>query len=81
MACTVFHKLSDNRVSELFLHYGKIKQIISRDKQMPWSMNGDKSPGLDGFSAHFFTSAWSVVGQDVSTDVLDFFNTGKLVGK
>jgi len=56
--------------------WGK-KQIISQDKRVSRSASGEKLLGLNGFSAHFFTSAWSVVGQDVSNVVLDFFNTRK----
>lgn len=30
-----------------------------------FSLNSNKAPGLDGYSAHFFKSAWEIVSQDV----------------
>ncbi|KAL0455421.1 UNVERIFIED_CONTAM: hypothetical protein Slati_0881300 [Sesamum latifolium] len=33
----------------------------------------DKSPGPDGYSSAFFKAAWPVVGEEVTTAILDFF--------
>lgn len=38
----------------------------------------DKAPGPDGFSAGFYHSFWSTIGEDVYRDVLEFFETGYL---
>ncbi|KAL0420726.1 UNVERIFIED_CONTAM: hypothetical protein Slati_3095500 [Sesamum latifolium] len=39
----------------------------------------DKSPGPDGFSSGCYKVAWTVVGEDVTNAILEFFNTGKLL--
>ncbi|KAL2251892.1 UNVERIFIED_CONTAM: hypothetical protein Sindi_2311500 [Sesamum indicum] len=39
----------------------------------------DKAPGPDGYSSGFFKAAWPIVGQEVTTIVMDFFNTGRLL--
>ncbi|KAL2251929.1 UNVERIFIED_CONTAM: hypothetical protein Sindi_2315200 [Sesamum indicum] len=39
----------------------------------------DKAPGPDGYSSGFFKAAWPIVGQEVSSAVLDFFSTGRLL--
>ncbi|KAL2237646.1 UNVERIFIED_CONTAM: hypothetical protein Sindi_0956300 [Sesamum indicum] len=48
-------------------------------KQAVFDIAEDKAPGPDGFSSGFFKAAWSVVGHEVTTAVLDFFSTGKLL--
>ncbi|GJZ89174.1 hypothetical protein Tco_0660956, partial [Tanacetum coccineum] len=42
-------------------------------KDVLFSMNDDKAPGPDGYSAKFFKAAWSVVGSEFSQAILDFF--------
>ncbi|GJW67965.1 RNA-directed DNA polymerase, eukaryota, reverse transcriptase zinc-binding domain protein [Tanacetum coccineum] len=44
-----------------------------------FKIEDNKAPGLDGFSAHFFKKAWSIVGKDVCLAVKDFFVTGKIL--
>ncbi|KAL0446015.1 UNVERIFIED_CONTAM: hypothetical protein Slati_1729400 [Sesamum latifolium] len=39
----------------------------------------DKAPGPDGYSSGFYKAAWSVVGDEVTKAVLDFFATGRLL--
>ncbi|KAL2225547.1 UNVERIFIED_CONTAM: hypothetical protein Sindi_2916900 [Sesamum indicum] len=46
-------------------------------KQAVFDIAEDKAPGPDGFSSGFFKAAWSVVGHEITTAVLDFFSTGK----
>ncbi|CAL1357332.1 unnamed protein product [Linum trigynum] len=46
-----------------------------------FSMNGDKSPGPDGFTAGFFQHNWGILGKDLTDAVLDFFRTGKLLAE
>ncbi|XP_011101787.1 uncharacterized protein LOC105179848 [Sesamum indicum] len=48
-------------------------------KQAVFDIAADKAPGPDGFSSGFFKAAWSVVGQEITMAVLDFFSTGKLL--
>nr|GEW73519.1 hypothetical protein [Tanacetum cinerariifolium] len=43
-------------------------------KDVRFSMNDDKAPGPDGYSARFFKAAWSVVGSPQT--ILDFFLNG-----
>ncbi|GJW24413.1 RNA-directed DNA polymerase, eukaryota, reverse transcriptase zinc-binding domain protein, partial [Tanacetum coccineum] len=50
-------------------------------KNALFSIDGNKAPGPDGFSAQFFKDAWSVVGIDVCKAVKDFFVNGKLLNE
>ncbi|KAJ9536012.1 hypothetical protein OSB04_un000818 [Centaurea solstitialis] len=38
-----------------------------------FSIGNEKAPGSDGYSARFFKAAWSVLGEDVSTAIHNFF--------
>ncbi|KAK9705545.1 hypothetical protein RND81_07G065200 [Saponaria officinalis] len=42
------------------------------------SIKPDKSPGPDGFSSAFFSSAWDIVGADFRDCVRSFFRTGHM---
>lgn len=37
------------------------------------SINSDKAPGPDGFSASFYQAFWDVIGRDVSSEIRSFF--------
>ncbi|XP_021994704.1 uncharacterized protein LOC110891319 [Helianthus annuus] len=54
---------------------------VEEVKKAMFSIGNDKAPGPDGFTAAFFKVAWPIVGNDVSLAVVDFFNTGKLLGQ
>lgn len=41
-------------------------------------LNPNKSPGPDGFTSIFFKSAWSLVGDETTRAILNFFETGFL---
>lgn len=41
--------------------------------------NPHESPGLDGFNAHFYKVCWSIIGEDVTLAISDFFKSGKLL--
>ncbi|XP_020250854.1 uncharacterized protein LOC109828236 [Asparagus officinalis] len=49
-------------------------------KTAVFSMDDNKAPGPDGFNMSFYKSAWSIIGDEVSQAILDFFRTGKLLG-
>lgn len=38
------------------------------------SINPDKAPGHDGFSASFYQSFWDIIGSDVTMDIQHFLN-------
>ncbi|XP_020259105.1 uncharacterized protein LOC109835548 [Asparagus officinalis] len=44
-----------------------------------FSMPDNKAPGPDGYNATFFKSSWSIVGDEVTQAIADFFRTGKLL--
>ncbi|GAB2211712.1 hypothetical protein Drorol1_Dr00025045 [Drosera rotundifolia] len=50
-------------------------------KDALWDIDEDKSPSVDGYTATFFKSTWSIVGKDVCQAVLNFFETGLLQKK
>lgn len=58
-----------------------MKAPITREKvrKTMFSMNKNKAPDPDGFSAGFYHKAWEVVGEDVIEAVLEFFSEGKLL--
>ncbi|XP_021848075.2 uncharacterized protein [Spinacia oleracea] len=44
-----------------------------------FSIPGVKAPGPDGFGSYFYKDAWSIVGDDVVSAVLDVLQHGKLL--
>ncbi|KAL2225433.1 UNVERIFIED_CONTAM: hypothetical protein Sindi_3020400 [Sesamum indicum] len=46
-------------------------------KQAVFDIDEDKAPGPDGYSLGFFKAAWPIVGQEVTSAVLDFFTHAK----
>ncbi|XP_074301373.1 uncharacterized protein LOC141632757 [Silene latifolia] len=44
-----------------------------------FSIDSNKSPGPDGYSAGFFKAAWEEIKDSFTSDVMDFFITGKLL--
>ena len=47
-------------------------------KEAVFSINPDKAPGPDGFSASFYQVFWDVIGDDIYRDIRDFFETSYL---
>ncbi|XP_074301417.1 uncharacterized protein LOC141632804 [Silene latifolia] len=58
---------------------GLIQPITTDEiKAVVFSMDSNSSPGIDGFSAGFFKSAWSIIASDFCKAVQSFFRTGKM---
>lgn len=38
-----------------------------------------KNPGLDGFGSGFFKASWSMVGEDVTNAILEFFDNSQML--
>ena len=43
-----------------------------------FSINPDKAPGPDGFSAGFYQSFWDIIGEDIYRDICSFFESSHL---
>ena len=48
-------------------------------KEALWSINDNKSLGLDGFNRKFYKESWSIVGTDVIAAIQEFLTSGKLL--
>ena len=46
-----------------------------------FSIDDNNSPGLDRFGSSFFKTVWSIIGDDMTRTVLDFFKYGKMLLK
>lgn len=46
--------------------------------KLMFSLNPNKAPGPDGLTSAFFKGAWSVIGVEVVTSIIIFFNSGFL---
>nr|ABD33261.1 RNA-directed DNA polymerase (Reverse transcriptase) [Medicago truncatula] len=45
-------------------------------KNVLFSMDSSKAPGIDGYNVHFFKCSWNIIGDSVIDAILDFFKTG-----
>ncbi|XP_058217387.1 uncharacterized protein LOC131328462 [Rhododendron vialii] len=50
-------------------------------KETFWSLNPAKAPGPDGYNAGFFRKAWSVIGNEITSAVQNFFRSRQLLTK
>lgn len=50
--------------------------LAAEIKDALFSINPEKAPGPDGFSACFFQTNWEVVGRDIVAEVQGFFTSG-----
>ncbi|KAH0705731.1 hypothetical protein KY285_010268 [Solanum tuberosum] len=48
-------------------------------KEAIWSIDGNKSPGPDGYVSQFFKDNWEIVVKDVVKGVMEFFRTKKIL--
>ncbi|KAJ9536699.1 hypothetical protein OSB04_un000084 [Centaurea solstitialis] len=56
-----------------------IRPIADSDiRNAMFSIGNEKAPGSDGYSARFFKAAWSVVGEEVTTAIHNFFYRSSL---
>lgn len=46
-----------------------------------FSIDINKSPGPDGFGSGFFKSSWKIVGEEVTTAILEFLVNGQLLNQ
>lgn len=44
-----------------------------------FGLKGDKAPGPDGYTAHFFKASWDLTGNDVTRAILSFFKSGSML--
>ncbi|KAL0287863.1 UNVERIFIED_CONTAM: hypothetical protein Sradi_7115700 [Sesamum radiatum] len=57
-----------------------IRPIIPEEvKEAFFDIAEDKAPGPDGYSASFFKAAWSVIGDDLTAAIQDFFVSGRRI--
>ncbi|KAL2230999.1 UNVERIFIED_CONTAM: hypothetical protein Sindi_1694300 [Sesamum indicum] len=76
------HTDPEEVINEFFTYY---QNLLGGDrrrtdvKQAVFDIAEDKTPGPDGYSSGFFEAAWPIVGQEVTSAVLDFFSTGRLL--
>ncbi|KAG7536993.1 Zinc knuckle CX2CX4HX4C [Arabidopsis suecica] len=52
--------------------------VVKEIKEAVFSINANKAPGPDGFSASFYQAYWSIIGDDVSRDIQSFFLSNTL---
>lgn len=51
------------------------------DKKDVFNLKKDSSPGLDGFCGIFYHYFWSIIKQDVTSAVVQFFKSGWILPK
>ncbi|KAL0439140.1 UNVERIFIED_CONTAM: hypothetical protein Slati_2397000 [Sesamum latifolium] len=57
-----------------------LKPVTKEDIKLAiFDIAEDKSPGPDGYSSGFYKVAWSVIGEEVTREIMEFFFTGHLL--
>ncbi|KAJ0745065.1 putative RNA-directed DNA polymerase [Helianthus annuus] len=57
-----------------------VRQVTREEvKSAMFSIGENKAPGPDGYTSAFFKHAWDIVGDEISTAILEFFDNGKLL--
>ncbi|XP_059658614.1 uncharacterized protein LOC132304932 [Cornus florida] len=66
--------LADDPMNEDVIH--KEDAVVTKEevKSTIFAMGADRAPGPDGFSARFFQQYWSIVGDDFTKAVMQFFH-------
>ncbi|KAM3319727.1 hypothetical protein P3S67_006927 [Capsicum chacoense] len=58
--------------------YDLLRSFSRQDiKNMAFSFDINKSLGPDGYGGGFFKNSWNIIGEDICTAVLEFFQTDK----
>lgn len=52
---------------------------VMMSKLLFFYIDDNKVHGPDGYTSFFFKEAWSCIGDDLIVDVLNFFQSGKLL--
>ncbi|XP_060203010.1 uncharacterized protein LOC132631449 [Lycium barbarum] len=61
-------------------HQVEIVKGVTRDEiyQALQDIDDNKAPGCDGLNAFFFKRAWPVIGEELTTTILQIFESGKM---
>ncbi|CAN1303427.1 Transposon TX1 uncharacterized 149 kDa protein, partial [Linum perenne] len=64
-------------------HCSILCKEVTKDeiKQVMFRMDGNHAAGPDGFNANFYKSSWSIIEEDFTAAVLDFFRSSKLLSE
>ncbi|PWA81906.1 RNA-directed DNA polymerase, eukaryota, Reverse transcriptase zinc-binding domain protein [Artemisia annua] len=59
-----------------------VRNVTDKEVKMAmFDIDGNKTPGPDGYTSTFYKEAWPVVRKEVCMAVKEFFRTGKLLGE
>ncbi|XP_070056449.1 uncharacterized protein [Nicotiana tomentosiformis] len=69
----------DGYVSQFFKDSSKqdIHNSEQEVKEALWDVEGTKEPGLDRYGSQFIKDSWTIIGEDVTAAVLEFFSIWK----
>ncbi|XP_060195483.1 uncharacterized protein LOC132624775 [Lycium barbarum] len=67
------------KASGNLLGNGCVLNTAQQVKEAMFGIGINKSLGPDGYGSGFFRAAWSVIGNDVTQAILEFFENGKLL--
>ncbi|GJT80580.1 RNA-directed DNA polymerase, eukaryota, reverse transcriptase zinc-binding domain protein [Tanacetum coccineum] len=68
-----------NRVSQQYAEDMIIEVSNEEIKDAMFTINDNKAPGPDGFTAKFYKKAWNTIGGDICNALKEFFKEGKLL--
>ena len=69
-----FQRISEEEAARLELPFTEEEVFIALN-----DLNGDKAPGLDGFTIAFWQFSWEIMKDDIMRMFKDFFETGNFV--
>ncbi|KAH0708583.1 hypothetical protein KY290_010055 [Solanum tuberosum] len=68
--------LSEGQQNELIKNFEP-----SEVKKAMFQIDSYKSLGPDGFGSGFYRAAWSIVGEDITSAVIEFFQNNRILGQ